>query len=188
MTLRKLLKKKNNMKAYGIYCLLLLVLVSCNSEPTLEKYFVANTENKNFLVVDVGSDILNVDKTKLSTAETEALGAFEKMNVLAFKLNDKNKGQFDIERAKVDLILKDKKYQELIKVGSGKDNASISFIGTDDHIEEFVLFANKKEVGFTVVRILGKDMNATKVIALRSIFKKAKIDLKQLKPFEQLMK
>jgi hypothetical protein len=46
-----------------------------------------------------------------------------------------------------------------MKFASGKEGASVSFVGTDDHIEEFVFFANKEENGFAVVRILGKDMN-----------------------------
>jgi PBP1b-binding outer membrane lipoprotein LpoB len=46
---------------YGI-ALLSLFLSSCNSEPSLQKYFVENTENKNFIALDVSPDILNVDK------------------------------------------------------------------------------------------------------------------------------
>jgi hypothetical protein len=144
---------------YGIALLLSLFLSSCNSEPSLQKYFVENTENKNFIALDVSPDILNVDKTKLSVAQSDALKSFDKMNVLAFKLNATNKAEFEKERAKVNLILKDKKYQQLMKFASGKEGASVSFVGTDDHIEEFVFFANKEENGFAVVRILGKDMN-----------------------------
>jgi PBP1b-binding outer membrane lipoprotein LpoB len=47
---------------YGIALLLSLFLSSCNSEPSLQKYFVENTENKNFIALDVSPDILNVDK------------------------------------------------------------------------------------------------------------------------------
>lgn len=173
---------------YGLALLLSLFLVSCNSEPTLQKYFVENTENKNFIALDVSPNILNVDKTKLSIAQSDALKSFDKMNVLAFKLNDKNKAQFEIERAKVNLILKDKKYQQLMKFGSGKEGASVSFVGTDDHIEEFVFFANKKETGFAVVRILGKDMNPTSVMTMMSVLQQSNIDLEQLKPLQQLMK
>lgn len=173
---------------YGLVLLLSLFLVSCNSEPTLQKYFVENTENKNFIALDVSPNILNVDKTKLSIAQSDALKSFDKMNVLAFKLNDKNKAQFEIERAKVNLILKDKKYQQLMKFGSGKEGASVSFVGTDEHIEEFVFFANKKESGFAVVRILGKDMNPTSVITMMSVLQQSNIDLEQLKPLQQLMK
>lgn len=172
----------------GLALLLSLFLVSCNSEPTLQKYFVENTENKNFIALDVSPNILNVDKTKLSIAQSDALKSFDKMNVLAFKLNDKNKAQFEIERAKVNLILKDKKYQQLMKFGSGKEGASVSFVGTDEHIEEFVFFANKKETGFAVVRILGKDMNPTNVMTMMSVLQQSNIDLEQLKPLQQLMK
>ena len=173
---------------YGLALLLSLFLVSCNSEPTLQKYFVENTENKNFIALDVSPNILNVDKTKLSIAQSDALKSFDKMNVLAFKLNDKNKAQFEIERAKVNLILKDKKYQQLMKFGSGKEGASVSFVGTDEHIEEFVFFANKKENGFAVVRILGKDMNPTSVMTMMSVLQQSNVDLEQLKPLQQLMK
>ena len=173
---------------YGLALLLSLLLVSCNSEPTLQKYFVENTENKNFIALDVSPNILNVDKTKLSIAQSDALKSFDKMNILAFKLNDKNKAQFEIERAKVNLILKDKKYQQLMKFNSGKEGASVSFVGTDEHIEEFVLFANRKENGFAVVRILGKDMNPTNIMTMMSVLQQSNIDLEQLKPLQQLMK
>lgn len=171
----------------GILLLFSLFLISCNSEPTLQKYFVENTENKNFIALDVSPSILNVDKTKLSVAQNDALKSFDKMNVLAFKLNDKNKAEFETERAKVDLILKDKKYQQLMKFGSGKEGASVSFVGSDEHIEEFVFYANKKENGFAVVRILGKDMNPTSVMTMMSVLQQSNIDLEQLKPLQQLM-
>ena len=173
---------------YGLALLLSLFLVSCNSEPTLQKYFVENTENKNFIALDVSPNVLNVDKTKLSIAQSDALKSFDKMNVLAFKLNDKNKAEFEIERAKVNLILKDKKYQQLMKFSSGKEGASVSFVGPDEHIEEFIFYANKKDNGFAVVRILGKDMNPTNIMTMMSVLQQSNIDLERLKPLQQLMK
>ena len=177
------------MKAvYSIALLFSLFLISCNSEPTLQKYFVENTENKNFIALDVSPSILNVDKAKLSVQQNEALQSFEKMNVLAFKLNGTNKAQFELERAKVNLILKDKKYQQLMKFGSGKEGASVSYVGSDEHIEEFVLFANKKETGFAVIRILGKDMNPNNIMTMMSVLKESKVDLEQLKPLQEMFK
>lgn len=177
------------MKAvYSLALVFSLFLISCNSEPTLQKYFVENTENKNFIALDVSPSILNVDKAKLSLQQNEALQSFEKMNVLAFKLNATNKAQFELERAKVNLILKDKKYQQLMKFGSGKEGASVSFVGSDEHIEEFVLFANKKETGFAVIRILGKDMNPNNIMTMMSVLKESKVDLEQLKPLQEMFK
>jgi hypothetical protein len=173
---------------FNVSVFLSLLLMSCNSEPTLQKYFVKNTENKNFIALDVSSSILNVDETKLLVKQKTALGSFDKMNILAFKLTEKNKDQFESEHAKIDDILNDSKYQELMKFSSGKQSASISYLGSDEHIDEFVLFANRKETGFVIIRVLGKDMNPTNIMTIFSVLKESKIDLEQLKPLEQLIK
>ncbi|WP_394774151.1 DUF4252 domain-containing protein [Flavobacterium sp.] len=168
--------------------LVLLTLVSCNSNPSLQRYFVENTDNKDFIALDVSPDILNLEKTKLSAEQNEALKSFDKMNILAFKANATNQAQFETERAKVKAILKDPKYQELMKFGSGKDGASISYVGADDNIEEFVVFANRKENGFAVVRVLGKNMNPNNIMTLMSVLKESKINMEQLKPLQELIK
>lgn len=165
-----------------------LFLTSCDSKPSLQKYFVENSENKNFITLDISPSILNTDKTKLSVEQNKALQSFDKMNILAFKLNDKNKAQFELERAKVNGILKEEKYQQLMKFSSGKEGASVSYVGSDEHINEFVLYANKKEAGFAVIRILGKDMNPTNIMTMIAVLKSSNIDLEQLKPLQGLIK
>ena len=164
-----------------------LFLMSCNSEPSLQKYFVEKSENKNFISFDVSPSILNVDKTKLTEEQKTALKSFDKMNVLAFKANDKNQTDFFAERIKVNAILKNKKYQELMKFSSGKDGASVSYVGEDEHINEFILYGNKKDAGFAIVRILGKDMNPNNIMTLISMMKDSKINLDQLKPLQDMM-
>lgn len=175
------------MKQLSFLAALALILVGCNSEPTLQKYFVENTENKNFIALDVSPTILNIDNNKLSAEQKTALQSFDKMNILAFKVNDKNQAQFEIEKAKVTTILKNEKYQQLMKFGSGKEGASVSFVGDDEHIDEFILYANRKESGFAVVRILGKDMNPTGIMSMLSILKTSNIDLDQLKPLQEML-
>jgi hypothetical protein len=131
--------------------------------------------------------MLNIDSSKLSSEENAALKSFEKVNILAFKLNDSNKVEFESEIVKVGKILKEDKYQELMKFGSGKEGASVSFVGDDDHIDEFVFYAKNKENGFAVVRVLGKDMNPTGILTLMSVLKNANVDLEQLKPLKELI-
>src|SRR6476660_8735284 len=87
-----------------------VLLMSCQSEPTLQKYFVEKTEDKNFVAVDVSPSILNLDQTKLSADQKTALEQFDKMNILAFKAAD-NPALFEAEKTKVKTLLKDKKYQ-----------------------------------------------------------------------------
>ena len=176
------------MKRVYSFILLSLFLVSCNSEPSLQKYFVEHLEDKNFIAMDVSSSILNIDASKLTVEQSQAMQSFDKMNILAFKLNDKNKAQFETERAKVSAILKDEKYQQLMKFGSGKEGASVSFVGLDEHIDEFVFFANRNENGFAVVRVLGKDMNPTHIMNMMSVLQQSNIDLEQLKPLQEMIK
>jgi len=170
-----------------IFLFIGIFVIGCNSEPTLQKYFVENTENKNFIAFDVSPSIINADETKLTFQQKAALKTFDKMNILAFKINDSNKSQFETERNKVSKILNDKKYQQLMKVSSGKEGASVSFVGDEEHIDEFVLFANKKENGFAVVRILGKDMNPTGIMSMLSVLQSSNINLEQLKPLQELV-
>ncbi|MES2410436.1 MAG: DUF4252 domain-containing protein [Bacteroidota bacterium] len=165
-----------------------LLLSGCNSEPTLQKYFVESAEKKEFIALDVSPSIINIDKTKLTAEQKTALASFDKMNILAFKADSANKAEYDVESQKVTQMLKDEKYQELMKVGSGKDGASVSFVGDEDHIKEFILFAKKKENGFAVIRILGDDMNPNNIMNMISLLKSADIDLEQLKPLQGLMK
>jgi hypothetical protein len=165
-----------------------LLLMGCNSEPSLQKYFVDNSQKDGFVVLDVAPSIINVDKTKLTPEQKTALASFDKMNILAFKLDEKNKAQYEAESNKLTQILKGKEYQELMKVGSGKDGASISFVGEEDDIDEFILFGKKKDNGFAVVRIIGDDMNPNNIMNMIAILQSANIDMEQLKPLEGLIK
>lgn len=165
-----------------------MLLTSCKTEPSLQKYFVEKTENKNFIAVDVSPSILNLDVAKLNAEEKEALASFDKMNILAFKVDDTNKADFAAEKIKVKEILKDENYQELMKVNLGPSGGgSLSFVGDENHIDEFILYANQKETGFAVVRILGKDMDPTGVMTLMSLLQKSNIDMDQLKPLQQML-
>ena len=166
-----------------------LLIVSCDGKPTLQQYFVKNQSEKSFISMDVSPDILKLDPTKLSKEEAKALASFDKMNVLAFKTNPKNKGSYQLEKDKVVEILKDTtEYHQLMKFGSGGAGASISFVGDENHINEFVLFGNKKENGFAVVRILGNDMKPENAMQLFSILQKSNINGKDLSVFEDMIK
>ncbi len=174
---------------FYITTILCLLMVSCQSEPSLQKYFVDHQEEPGFVAVDISPNILNIDKTKLSLEEKKALASFHKMNLLAFKINDKNKNQYVSEKNSIVSILKDTTtYKQLMKFGSGKQGASISYVGDEKHINEFVLFGNKNDNGFAVVRILGNDMKPEDAMTMISVLKNSNIDMKQFESLKGLMK
>ena len=176
------------MKAvFSLFLMFSFVLLSCNSEPSLQKYFVENTENKNFVAVDIAPSILGIDKSKLTVEQSEALTTLKKVNILAFKLDGANASLYETEKEKVKTLLKDPQYQQLMKFGAGATGASISFVGDEAHIDEFILFANNKKNGFAIVKVLGKNMNPNGIITLLSVLKDANIDIKQLEPLQQMI-
>lgn len=170
------------------FTLWLIALFSCDQNPTLQKYFVEKTESSDFISVDISPSILKSKPEFLSSEEQKALESFKKMNVLAFKANEQNKSQFEEELSKVNEILKNEKYQQLMKFGSGKEGAAVYFVGKEDAIDEFVLYGNQKESGFAVVRILGDQMNPEDFLIMFNALKKADLDKDQLKPLEGLFK
>ena len=177
------------MKKFLLLVSSVILLCSCEDKPSLQKYFVKNTESPKFIALDLASNIIKTDKVALSETEKAALESFEKMNILAFKSDSSNIENYDKEIKEVKAILKDESYQQLMKAGSGNDGAAIYFVGNDDeHIEEFVVLAGKKENGFAVVRVLGNDMNPTHIMNMLSLLQKSQVDMEQLKPLQQLMK
>ena len=162
--------------------------ISCSNKPTLQKYFVEHTEDKDFIALDVSPSILKVDETSLNEDEKKALETFDKMNIIAFKKDSINDTKFKDEVTKVKTILKGEEYQQLMKFGSTKQGAAIYFIGEDDDIDEFVVYANNATSGFAIVRVLGDDMNPNDVMTLFEIMRKSKVDLDQLKPLEGILK
>jgi hypothetical protein len=162
---------------------LILVMMSCkDEEPSLQQYFVKSGEKKEFMSMDISSSILNVNETKLSDSEKKALASFEKVNVLAFKKDDKNNAQYTKEIKEVKEILKDTTFQPLIKLNGVGHNASIMLVGDNKEIDELVLFGNQKDLGFTVIRVLGNDMKPEDAMQFFSILQKSNIDMEQLKP------
>ncbi len=177
------------MKKFLLLVSSVILLCSCEDKPSLQKYFVKNTESPKFIALDLASNIIKTDKVALSETEKAALESFEKMNILAFRADSINTSEYDKEIKEVKAILKDESYQQLMKAGSGNDGAAIYFVGNDDeHIEEFVVLAGKKENGFAVVRVLGNDMNPTHIMNMLSLLQKSQVDMEQLKPLQQLMK
>lgn len=167
--------------------ILSIILLSCNSEPSLQKYFIENSESPDFIAIDVGSSLLNTEKMKLTKEDKKALESFKKMNIIAFKKDSLNDEKYTLETNKVRDLLKNETYQQLMKVGSNGNGGAVYFIGEEEHIDEFVVYANGKDNGFVIVRILGDDMDPSQIMNLINLIQKSGIDLEQLKPLKQLM-
>ncbi|HUH26824.1 DUF4252 domain-containing protein [Gelidibacter sp.] len=169
--------------------LLVVTVYSCNQNQSLQRYYVDNQEQPNFLSIDVPLSMLNLDKEHLTQDQQEAYKSIQKLNMLAYKVTPDNTLEYEEEIAKVKNILDDSKYEELMRGGNPEDGTFIiKTLGKDDDIEEFILFGNMEKKGFAIVRVLGSDMNPNKIMSLTSALDKAKINDSQLSQFTEFFK
>lgn len=162
---------KNSIKF--IAGMVLLFLVGCSSEQSLQEYFVDNKENPNFIALDIPANILKMDEVSLSEKEKKAVASLKKFNLLAFKKTEDNSTEYTIEKTKVKEILKNKDFIELMTINSEYGKGVIKYIGDDDAIDEVIVYGDRKEQGFMLVRVLGKDMNPADVMLLMQAIQKS---------------
>lgn len=157
-------------KHFGVLAIIALITISCDEHPSLQKYYVDSNENTDFISFDIPASILSLKNENVSKEVKETLKSIKKVNFLGFQLKDSNEAEYKIEKQKIKGILKNPKYQELISVG-GKQSFTIKFLGEDDAIDEVIVFGSDKEKGFALVRILGKDMDPSKMMLLANEIK-----------------
>ena len=91
---------------------------------------------------------------------------------------------YKTELAKVQTILKNEKYEELMRGGNAKDGKFIvKMIGEGDTIDELIVFGSANERGFAIVRVLGDNMDPAKIIKLGDVIDKMKTDETGVKDF-----
>ncbi|MDH7914188.1 DUF4252 domain-containing protein [Winogradskyella sp. SYSU M77433] len=178
-----------SIKKSMVMLLLVTVFLSCNQGPTLQTYYVDNELKPGFISGDVPASFINLEGVDLTEDQREAYESVDKLNILAFKADDKNTEEYKTELGKVKTILKDEKYEELMRGSTSDGKFSIKFIGDSEaSIDELILFGSSSDQGFIVVRVLGDDMNAGKLMKLSDVLQKADIDNEQLNSFKDFFK
>lgn len=167
---------------FGIMLALMLSLVSCDSGPSLQKYFVEKAKSQDFIAFDLGTSIIKGDKFDLSQKQTKALDAVKKLNILIFKSGNENDQLYTAEAKNVKGLLKTGGYEELMRFGSGKSGGSISMLGENDDIDEFVIYLHQNGDSFGLIRVLGDDMTPSDVFTVVQLIQKSGLDIAQLQP------
>ena len=103
--------------------------------------------------------------------------------MLALELNETNKAVYESEKERVHTILSDEAYQTLIKYGSNNQGATLKFSGDDDAIDELIIFASDEEKGFALFRVIGDDMNPSRIMQLMDSVNTNNFDFSFMKDF-----
>jgi len=156
-----MIKKMNKLWFY----IVALALVGCSTTPSIQEYYVAKSEDPNFLVVDIPTSILGIDNNSLSQEEEEALSSFQNLNVLLFRKTATNADQLPVELSVVRSIIDNKAFEPLLVMSDRQYSGKLVLEGTVDNPDEIVFFGSADE-GFVLARLIGRDMQVEKAMLL----------------------
>ena len=109
------------------------IAIACDSNASLQKYYVDSKENNEFISIDIPSSILQLKDTEVSEDVQNTLKTIKKVNFLALQLSDSNKELYTSEKLKVAKILKNPKYKQLMRMNMGKGSVSVNYLGERVH-------------------------------------------------------
>lgn len=170
-------------RTFKYLCLTILttvLFISCGDGVSLQRYYVENQENANFISQDFPISMLKIDKSSFTDAQQEAYNSVQKLNFLGFNASEDNIENYTAEITKVKSILSHEKYNDLMEVSDKGRKIMVKYIGEDDAADEVVVFATDKNMGFGIVRVLGNDMNPEKIGVLINSLQNADFDGAQI--------
>ena len=169
--------------------LLVTAFTSCNQGPSLQTYYVDNELKPGFASFDVPTSFIDVDAIEMTDEQREAYESVNKLNVLTYIEENTDDEAYKLELEKVKVILKNPKYEELMRGGSPTDGKFVvKFLGDTENIDELVVFGSANNKGFMIARILGDDMSAQKVVKLYSAVDASNINESQITQFTEFFK
>ncbi|OIQ37834.1 MAG: hypothetical protein BM563_07760 [Bacteroidetes bacterium MedPE-SWsnd-G1] len=155
-------------KSFKYICIALtaLIFVSCDQYPSLQKYFVDSQGSSEFIALDIPASIVSLKEEDASEETIETLKSIKKINFLGYQITEENTEAYKAEQQKVKEILKNPKYEDLIRLGGEGKTLVVKFLGEEDAIDEVIFYGADKELGFALVRVLGDDMEPAKMMEL----------------------
>ncbi len=157
---------KNIFKYLVLIVAVSTLLISCDSYPSLQKYYVDSQSSSDFIALDIPASIVTLKEEDASEEVRATLKTIKKINFLGFQTTDSNNTAYETEQQKIKAILKNPKYQELIRLNIGAKSLVVKFLGEEDAIDEVIFYGADKEMGFALVRILGDKMDPAKMMML----------------------
>ncbi len=167
---------------------LVTTLISCNQGPTLQTYYVDNELKSGYAQIDAPTSLINIEHVEMTEQQRNAYKSVDKLNILTYMPKDSSTGTIKQEIEKVTAILKNPKYEELVRGSTGEGKYLVKYIGDIDNVDEVIIFGSDVNRGFIIARLLGDDMNAGKIYALRTVLDKAKFDDTDLKGLSDFFK
>lgn len=138
------------------------LILACNQEQSLQRYFVDSGEKPEFNTLSLSPKSMIKNTEALSDEDKQQLENISKLNMLIFQKND-NESLFTSELENLSSILKQEKYKSLFSAGEPSKSMEMLYVGEDDEIKEIIIFGHDEGMGFIVARVLGDNLNPNNI-------------------------
>lgn len=163
------------LKFLGVACVTVWML-SCDNKQTLQEYYVDNQESKDFVAFDIPASMF-ANAENLDPEQREILKTVKKINILAIPKKDANSDRIETEKNDLFEILKEEKYQLLMKYGGGTSRMEVYFTGEEEAVDEIIVYGFEDSKGLGIARLLGDDMNPGDIMQLVRSFQEGDLNL-----------
>ncbi len=165
------------LKIIAVSLVALAILTSCDSNQSLQQFYVDSSEKEGYITTSIPKTIVGIDDSKLSADAQKAYQSIEKINVLALPYDAGNVSQLETETAQLESILGNEKYELLMSHNSEGVKVKVLFDGSQDAIDEIIVYGSSPKMGLGVARILGDDMNMGAIMAMMQEMNSSDIDV-----------
>lgn len=143
-----------------------VAFTGCSKTQSIQEYYVAKSEDPNFLVIDIPTSILGINNEVLNDEEQAALDSFQKLNVLMFRKTAANAEQFPEELKTVREIVDGEQFDPLMVVSDRQFSGKLLLEGSVERPDEIVFFGSATNEGFLLARLIGSKMQVEKAVVL----------------------
>lgn len=171
------------MKKLILIAFITLTAVACKKETSLQGYIVESQNKENHITFDVPVSVLQLKMDAATDADKKAYESLKKINIAGVPSKNLDDASFEAEKLKLQTILKNSSYKELMKFKQEGMNATIYYTGKTDAIDEIIAFGYGKKAGVGIARILGKNMNPGNIMQMirNAKFNIDNLDMNQFK-------
>ena len=159
-----------------------LLMSSCNKDQSLQSYLVESQDKRGFMTVDIPLSFIKLKSTDVSEDIQKTFESIKKVNLVALPYQN-NEEAYEVEKKAITKILRNSDtYKSLMRMDVKGMKMNIYYTGSSDAIDEVIAFGYSKEAGVGVARILGENMNPSKIMEMMQNIEMdpSQLNLKQL--------
>ncbi len=156
-----------NIVKISILLTIVLFVNACKNEKSLQEYLVNTSGKEGFYTGDLPISSILKANADVTDEIKETIKSIKKINIAFLPKSDDNTTTYNVEKEKLKNIFKDNdNYKSLMSMKMKGMNVKLYYSGKTDAIDEVIVFGYGEKNGVGVARLLGENMNPSKIIEM----------------------